>query len=104
MRFSFYAALAASASAVHLMDDPDAYADYLWAQQAAGEISHEEMIELAQEYAEDHFGVPSELAETQPDPKNLGGTGSNAGLSTRQNAMLKLASEKGAKFKEGSFA
>ena len=62
MRFSFYAALAAAATAVHVQSDEDAYADYLWAQHDAGEISYDELMEIANDYAEEHF------AETEAEP------------------------------------
>ena len=65
MRFSFYAALAAAATAVSVQSDEDAYADYLWAQHDAGDISTEEMMQLAENYAEDHFGY----AETDAQPE-----------------------------------
>ena len=78
MRFSLYAAIAATASAVYLQSDEDAYADYLWAQHDAGEISHDEMLQLAEEYAEEHFAdfaqydadaQPVEMAETETEQK-----------------------------------
>ena len=76
MRFSLYAAIAATASAVYLQSDEDAYADYLWAQHDAGEITHDEMLQLAEEYAEEHFAdfaqydadQPVEMAETETEP------------------------------------
>ena len=78
MRFSLYAAIAATASAVYLQSDEDAYADYLWAQHDAGEITHDEMLQLAEEYAEEHFAdfaqydadaQPVEMAETETEQK-----------------------------------
>ena len=70
MRFSFYATLFATATAVQIQNEEDAYADYLWAQYDAGELSQEGMMELAEEYATTHFGqvdedadVPTEMTE-----------------------------------------
>ena len=75
MRFTFYAALFASASAVQLQNEEDAYADYLWAQYDAGEIPHEAVMQLAEEYAASHwFGQveddasPAEMAEMEAQP------------------------------------
>ena len=75
MRFSFYATLFATATAVQIQNEEDAYADYLWAQYDAGELSQEGMMELAEEYATTHFGqvdedadVPTEMTEVQAQP------------------------------------
>ena len=75
MRFTFYAALFASASAVQLQNEEDAYADYLWAQFDAGEIPQEAVYQLAEEYAASHwFGQveddasPAEMAEMEAQP------------------------------------
>ena len=75
MRFTFYAALFASASAVQLQNEEDAYADYLWAQFDAGEIPQEAVYQLAEEYAASHwFGQveddasPVEMAEMEAQP------------------------------------
>ena len=63
MRFSFYAALAASATAIEIQSHEDAFADYLWAQHDMGELSTEEMMILAEEYAEEHFAETEAEAE-----------------------------------------
>ena len=75
MRFSFYATLFATATAVQIQNEEDAYADYLWAQYDAGELSQEGMMELAEEYATTHFGqveedveVPAEMSEVNAQP------------------------------------
>ena len=64
MRFSLYAALAASVTAIEIQSHEDAFADYLWAQHDAGELTTDEMMQLAQEYAEEHF------AETEAEPES----------------------------------
>ena len=66
MRFSFYAALAASVSAIEIQSHEDAFADYLWAQHDAGELSTEQMMELAEEYAEEHFAETEVETEAEP--------------------------------------
>ena len=75
MRFSLYATLFASAAAVQIQNEEDAYADYLWAQYDAGELSQEGVMELAEEYAATHFGqveedadVPTEMSEVEAQP------------------------------------
>ena len=47
MRFSLYAALAASVTAIEIQSHEDAFADYLWAQHDAGELTTDEMMQLA---------------------------------------------------------
>ena len=75
MRFSLYATLFASAAAVQIQNEEDAYADYLWAQYDAGELSQEGVMQLAEEYAATHFGqveedadVPTEMSEVEAQP------------------------------------
>ena len=61
MRFTFYAALAASASAAYTVAQADYYGDYLNAQIEEGVLSQEEGFALAQSFADDW---EMELAET----------------------------------------
>ena len=110
MRFSLYAAIAATASAVYLQSDEDAYADYLWAQHDAGDITHEEMLQLAEEYAEEHFvdfaqyegePEPVEMAETETQP---GPVRRPAGAQARSDGIIADAKWLGGKMLNGAKA
>ena len=65
MRFTFYAALSASASAAYTVAQADYYGDYLNAQIEDGVLSQEEGFALAQSFADDW---EMELAETETEP------------------------------------
>ena len=92
MRFSLYAAIAATASAVYLQSDEDAYADYLWAQHDAGDITHEEMLQLAEEYAEEHF-VDFAQYEGEPEPVEMAETETQPGPAQRRPAGAQARSD-----------
>ena len=47
MRFTFYATLFVTASAVYIRDEDHEYANHLWAQFDDGKISHEAVAKLA---------------------------------------------------------
>ena len=67
MRFTFYAALAASASAAYTVAQADYYGNYLNAQIEEGVLSQEEGFALAQSFADDWEMELAEL-ETEPAP------------------------------------
>ena len=68
MRVTFYAALfAATATATYTTEEADNFADYLWAQIDAGEMTYEEGQALAEQFADDWEQDLAEL-ETQPGP------------------------------------
>ena len=64
MRFTFYAALAASASAAYTVAQADYFGDYLNAQIEEGVLSQEEGFALAQSFVDDW---EMELAETETE-------------------------------------
>ena len=72
MRFSFYAAcFAATASATYTVEEMDSFADYLWAQMDAGEMTQEEGFALAEQYADD-IELEAELAQEEGVPMEAG--------------------------------
>ena len=68
MRVTFYAALfAATATATYTTEEADNFADYLWAQIDAGEMTFEEGQALAEQFADDWEQDLAEL-ETEISP------------------------------------
>ena len=86
MRVTFYAALfAATATATYTTEEADNFADYLWAQIDAGEMTYEEGQALAEQFADDWEQDLAEL-ETQPGPAAGGAAGPAAGGSRKGGA------------------
>ena len=69
MRVTFYAALfAATATATYTTEEADNFADYLWAQIDAGEMTYEEGQALAEQFADDWEQDLAELETEQKAP------------------------------------
>ena len=67
MRVTFYAALfAATATATYTTEEADNFADYLWAQIDAGEMTYDEGQALAEQFADDW---EQDLAELETEPE-----------------------------------
>ena len=70
MRVTFYAALfAATATATYTTEEADNFADYLWAQIDAGEMTYEEGQALAEQFADDWEQDMAEVEAEQQQQK-----------------------------------
>ena len=68
MRFTFFAScLAFAGSATYTIEEADQFADYLWAQMDSGELSYEEGMALAQQFADDML-LEAQLDEEVGEP------------------------------------
>ena len=68
MRFSFFAScLAVASSATYTIEEADQFADYLWAQMDSGELSYEEGMALAEQFADDML-LEAQLEEEEGEP------------------------------------
>ena len=84
MRVTFYAALfAATATATYTTEEADNFADYLWAQIDAGEMTYEEGQALAEQFADDW---EQDLAELESQPPAGAPAAGAAGAGKRPGA------------------